>query len=66
MQPPHLSVAAAALFAAHAVHVEAVTNVTGRAELLAAVCFLGSVLLYPHGGGNGDGGESTGAFPDNR
>jgi hypothetical protein len=82
-QPPQLAVAAAILFAAHAVdspprisfawtparciqlrhlfthgampwqvHVEAVTNVTGRAELLAAALFLGSVLAYPHPSGH--------------
>lgn len=38
--------AAAALFAVHPVHVEAVANVVGRAELLAALFALGAVLLY--------------------
>jgi tetratricopeptide (TPR) repeat protein len=34
------------LFAVHPVHVEAVANVVGRAELLAAVCFLGGCLVW--------------------
>lgn len=34
------------LFAVHPVHVEAVANVVGRAELLAAVCVLGALLLW--------------------
>ncbi len=38
--------AGAALFAAHAVHSEAVANVSGRAELLCAFFFLASLLLY--------------------
>jgi tetratricopeptide (TPR) repeat protein len=38
--------AAAALFAVHPVHVEAVANVVGRAELLATLFALGAVLLY--------------------
>jgi Tfp pilus assembly protein PilF len=38
--------AAAGLFAALAVHSEAVANVAGRAELLSAAFFLGSLLAY--------------------
>jgi hypothetical protein len=38
--------AAAFLFAAHAVHTEAVANVVGRAELLSAFLFLLSLLSY--------------------
>lgn len=43
---------AAALFAVHPVHVEAVANVVGRAELLAAFFFLLGVVA--HGRGRGD------------
>lgn len=46
-QPRIVGLGAAALFACHAVHCEAVTNVTGRAELLAAGFFLASFLAYP-------------------
>ena len=41
---------AAILFAVHPVHVEAVANVAGQSELLAAVAVLSGVLLYVHGG----------------
>jgi hypothetical protein len=37
---------AGALFALHAVHVEAVTNTVGRAELLSALLFLIAVMLH--------------------
>jgi len=37
---------AAALFAAHAVHTEAVANVVGRGELLCSAFFLAAVLAY--------------------
>jgi hypothetical protein len=40
------ALAAALLFAVHPVHVEAVANVVGRAELLATVFTLGAGLLY--------------------
>ncbi|MCH1572259.1 MAG: hypothetical protein L7S64_13010 [Longimicrobiales bacterium] len=43
---PVLGTVAAALFAIHPVHVEAVANVVGRAELLAAAGAIGAVLLY--------------------
>ena len=48
-----LALYAALLFACHAVHVAAVANITGRAELLAAAMFLASFLAYPHGSGGG-------------
>lgn len=38
--------AGAALFAVHPVHVEAVANIVGRAELLAALFYLAACLLY--------------------
>jgi hypothetical protein len=37
---------AAALFAVHPVHVEAVANVVGQSELLVACAFLGATILY--------------------
>ncbi len=48
--------AAAALFAAHGLHTEAVANVVGRAELLAALFYLLALLGYVEGqvrGGRG-------------
>lgn len=39
-------VVAASLFAVHPVHVEAVANVVGRAEVLATLLVLGTALLY--------------------
>ena len=48
---PAVAAWAAALFAVHPIHVEAVANVVGRAELLATVFLLGGLLvLLPHGG----------------
>ncbi len=44
--PLGASVAGALLFAVHPVHTEAVANVVGRAELLAALFFIGAVLEY--------------------
>lgn len=44
--PPAAAFLGAALFAVHPVHVEAVANVVGRAELLAAVFFLAACLLW--------------------
>ncbi len=41
-----VSAGAAFFFAAHAVHTEAVANVVGRAELMCAAFFLGSLLCY--------------------
>jgi Tfp pilus assembly protein PilF len=43
---PGAALAGAFLFAAHAVHTEAVANVAGRAELLCAAFFLGSLLCH--------------------
>lgn len=40
------AMAGAAVFAIHPVHVEAVANVVGRAELLAAAFYLGACLVY--------------------
>ena len=40
-----IAAVAAALFAVHPIHTEAVTSVVGRAELLATLCFLGAFLL---------------------
>src|SRR6185503_3962928 len=42
--PPVPALAAGLLFAVHPVHVEAVSSVVGRAELLAAVALLAAVL----------------------
>ncbi len=44
--PPAGAVAAAALFAVHPVHTEAVANVSGQSELLAAALVLLGVLLF--------------------
>ena len=38
----------AALFAAHPVHTEAVANVVGQAELLAAIGVVGATIIYVH------------------
>lgn len=43
----------ALIFAVHPVHVEAVANVVGAGELLAALSFLGACLLYLDGAGWG-------------
>lgn len=43
---PAAAAAAALLFAVHPVHVEAVANVVGRAEVLSALLALGAVLCY--------------------
>ncbi len=44
--PPALAFAVAALFAVHPVHVEAVANVVGQAELLAALLVLVALAAY--------------------
>jgi len=44
--PPSAALGGALLFAIHPVHVEAVANVAGRAELLAAAFFLGACVLW--------------------
>ncbi|HUG40884.1 MAG TPA: hypothetical protein VMM12_10380, partial [Longimicrobiales bacterium] len=43
---PTTAAAGAAVFAVHPVHVEAVANIVGRAELLATLFFLAACLLY--------------------
>lgn len=43
---PLAAAGGAALFAVHPVHVEAVANVVGRAELLAALFYIGGCLAY--------------------
>jgi protein O-mannosyl-transferase len=44
--PPAPALIAAALFAVHPVHVEAVANIVGQTELVAAVAALGAAILY--------------------
>jgi protein O-mannosyl-transferase len=46
---PRAALAGALLFAVHPVHSEAVANVSGRAELLAAAFFLGALLVFARG-----------------
>lgn len=48
-----LALAAAVLFAAHPVHVEAVSGIVGRADLLAALLSCISLLIYARASGNG-------------
>lgn len=43
---PSGSLAAAILFALHPVHVEAVTGIVGRAELLSAIFVFASLIIY--------------------
>jgi hypothetical protein len=49
----------ALIFAVHPVHVEAVANVVGAAELLVALSFLGACLLYLDGAGWGPTGRAA-------
>ena len=44
--PPLAAALGGAVFAVHPVHVEAVANVVGQGELLAAAAYLGAALLY--------------------
>lgn len=44
--PPAAALAAAAVFAVHPVHVEAVANIVGRAEIMAAAFMLAAALLF--------------------
>ena len=44
--PPAAALVAAAVFAVHPVHVEAVANIVGRAELMAAAFTLAAALLF--------------------
>lgn len=46
---------AGALFAVHPVHVEAVANVVGQAEVLVALAVVGATILYVHDRLRGDG-----------
>jgi tetratricopeptide (TPR) repeat protein len=46
---PEGALAAAAIFAVHPLHTEAVTGIVGRAELLMAASVLGGLLLAVHG-----------------
>ena len=46
--PRLASATAAFLFAVHAVHTEAVTQIVGRSELIAGTCALGALLLHLH------------------
>ncbi len=59
--PAGAALLGAALFAAHPVHVEAVANVVGQAELGVALLLLASVALYLHARRRGDIGIGTGA-----
>ncbi len=52
--------AAAAVFAVHPVHVEAVANVVGRAEVLATLFALGAVVLYRWDGELAEVGDAGG------
>ncbi|CAB4055299.1 TMTC [Lepeophtheirus salmonis] len=54
-----VSFLAALLFALHPVHVEAVTGVVGRAELLASLFYLGSLLAYSKASSPKKSGPST-------
>jgi hypothetical protein len=47
---PAAAFAGALLFALHPVHVEAVANVVGRAEIVSAIFYLGAILLWVRGG----------------
>jgi Flp pilus assembly protein TadD len=53
------ALAGAVLFAIHPVHVEAVANVVGRAELLAALSVLAACVLYLDGDGWGPLGRGA-------
>lgn len=44
--PPAGALIGALLFAAHPIHTEAVASVVGRAELLAALAFIGCILVW--------------------
>jgi protein O-mannosyl-transferase len=48
--PRHAAFAGAAVFAVHPVHVEAVANVVGRGELLAAIFLLAACIVWMRGG----------------
>jgi hypothetical protein len=44
--PAVVSLFAAAMFAVHPVHSEAVANIVGRAEILSCICFFAALLSY--------------------
>lgn len=54
----------ALIFAAHPVHVEAVANVVGRAELLSAIFVFGCCLVWSSGRAHGKVGSSVGRSAD--
>ena len=56
---PRAAWTAAALFAVHPVHVEAVANVVGQAELLVALLCVAAVLLYLRAREHGTPGRGT-------
>ena len=60
--PPWAAWLAAALFAVHPVHVEAVANVVGQSELLVAVALLSAVTVYLRDRQNGTLTFRTGAI----
>jgi len=47
--PPVAALAAAALWAVHPVHVEAVANIVGQSEIVAALALFGAILVYLDG-----------------
>jgi Tfp pilus assembly protein PilF len=55
---PAPAVVAGLLFAVHPVHVEAVANLVGRAEVLCAIFVIGAVLLYRLDGRLSDSGDT--------
>jgi len=56
-EAPGPALVAGLLFAVHPVHVEAVTNLVGRAELLCAIFAIVAVLLYRFDGRLADAGD---------
>ena len=56
--PRVAAAAGGALFAVHPVHVEAVANVVGQSELLAAAAYLGACLLYARQWSTGSGARA--------
>ncbi len=57
--PATAASAGAVLFAVHPVHVEAVANAVGQAEVLAATAYLLACLLYLRGAGWGPAGRAV-------
>lgn len=54
----HVAWLAAAIFAVHPIHVEAVTNIVGRADLLATAAVLGGLVCYVRAGGAKQGARA--------